>query len=392
MARTTPSKRSALQFIILLGIVSLFADVTYEGARSLIGPYLLVLGANAALVGFVAGFGELVGYGVRLVSGYISDRTKQYWPMTILGYVVNLLSVPLLALTNNWIAASCLIIAERLGKAIRNPSRDALLSYATKEVGRGWGFGLHKALDQVGAITGPLIMAAVLYQQDSFQFGFAILLIPALFSLISLAIARWRFPQPQDLEPITKPLETKGFSSTFWLYVAAVSCVAAGYVDFPIMAYHFQKTGHISPVWIPLFYALAMGVDGLAALVCGRLFDLKGLIVLLVVTAMASLFAPFVFFGNFYFALVGMALWGIGLGVQESIMRAVVADLIPVNKRASAYGVLNMLFGVSWFLGSVLMGFLYDLDRPYLVLFSVITQWISLPLFWLVKNRTSQNL
>lgn len=392
MAEKISSKRSAIQFIVLIGLVSLFADVTYEGARSLIGPYLLLMGANAALVGFIAGFGELVGYGIRFVSGYVSDRTKQYWPITIIGYVINLLSVPSLALTHHWLTASCLIIVERLGKAIRNPARDALLSYATKEVGRGWGFGLHKALDQIGAITGPLIMAAVMYTQNNYRLGFAILFIPALFSLVALGLARFYFPQPEQLEPVSKTLQAKGFNATFWLYVAAVSCVAAGYVDFPIMAYHFQKTGHLSPVWIPLLYALAMGVSGLAALICGRLFDIKGLMVLIVVTGLASFFAPLVFFGHFYLILFGMALWGIGLGVQESIMRAVIADLIPIDKRGSAYGLLNMFFGFAWFLGSVLMGFLYDIDRPYLVLFSVLIQWIALPLFWIVKKRLNVSM
>ncbi len=224
------SKRMSvsLQFIILLGMISLFADIAYEGARSIIGPFLLLLGANATVVGVVAGLGELVGYGIRFISGYLSDRTKKYWSITILGYLINLSAVPLLALAGSWQTASILIVVERLGKAIRNPARDALLSYATKEIGRGWGFGIHKALDQVGAISGPLIMTAVLYLGGDYRIGFAILLIPALVAWSVLALARWRFPQPEQLEVHIQTFKTKGFTKKYWLYVAAVSCVALG--------------------------------------------------------------------------------------------------------------------------------------------------------------------
>jgi sugar phosphate permease len=172
----------AMKFIILLGIVSLLADMTYEGARSITGPYLAILGASATLVGFVAGFGELMGYTLRFVSGYFADKSRQYWAMTIIGYVVNLLAVPLLALAGNWPLAAMLIIMERIGKGIRTPPRDVMLSHATSQVGQGWGFGLHEAMDQIGAITGPLIVALILYLHGNYQAGFAFLLLPALLA------------------------------------------------------------------------------------------------------------------------------------------------------------------------------------------------------------------
>ena len=162
------SKGTALKFVVLLGVVSLFADMTYEGARSITGPYLAILGASATAVGIVAGFGELIGYALRLVSGYISDRTGKYWTVTLFGYFINLLAVPLLALAGSWEVAAFLMITERMGKAIRNPSRDAMLSHATQSIGRGWGFGLHEAMDQIGAILGPLIVATVLYLNGGF--------------------------------------------------------------------------------------------------------------------------------------------------------------------------------------------------------------------------------
>ena len=382
------SKQSALMFVVLVGVVSLFADMTYEGARSITGPYLAVLGATGTIVGVVAGFGELVGYGLRLVSGYISDLTGRYWPITLVGYVINMLAVPLLALAGSWPLAALLMIAERAGKAIRNPPRDAMLSHATQEMGRGWGFGIHEALDQIGAVLGPLIVTAVLYFKGSYQTGFAVLLVPALLALSVLLAARLLYPRPRDLETILPELETKGFSRKFWLYLVAASLVGAGYIDFPLIAYHFEKASVVSDNWIPVFYAVAMGVDALAALLFGYLFDRIGFSILIIVAFVSAFFAPLVLLGGFYLALVGMGLWGVGMGAQESIMRAAIAEMVPINRRASAYGIFNAGYGLLWFLGSALMGFLYDVSIPYLILFSVAAQLASVPVFLFVRSES----
>ena len=188
---TLKSTPKAMRFVLLLGVVSLLADVTYEAARSISGPFLAVLGASAALVGLVAGLGELIGYGLRVVSGILSDRTGRYWTMTLLGYAVNLLAVPALALAGRWEVAAVLLIAERFGKSIRTPARDAMLSHAAADVGRGWAFGINEAMDQIGAVLGPLLMAAVLAWKNDYRDGFAILLIPSLLALSVLVIARF---------------------------------------------------------------------------------------------------------------------------------------------------------------------------------------------------------
>jgi len=381
------SKATALKFVILLGVVSLFADMTYEGARSITGPYLALLGASGTIVGIVAGFGELIGYALRLVSGYISDRTGKYWTVTLFGYFVNLLAVPLLALAGRWEIAALLMIMERMGKAIRNPSRDAMLSHATQSIGRGWGFGLHEAMDQIGAILGPLIVAGVLYLNGGYRISFVVLLVPALLALAVLLVARALYPRPRDLEVASVELKTGGFSRIFWLYLAAVSLVAAGYVDFPLISFHFEKLSVVSKVWIPLFYAVAMGVDALSALFFGRLFDRIGLSILIVVSFLSSLFAPLVFLGGFNLALAGMALWGVGMGAQESIMRAAIADMVPMNKRSTAYGIFNAGFGLFWFLGSALMGVLYDVSISSLIIFSVVMQLASIPFFIVIRKN-----
>ncbi|TEB17523.1 Major Facilitator Superfamily protein [Pelotomaculum sp. FP] len=381
------SGRTAWRLVLLLGLVSLFADMTYEGARSITGQYLALLGASATVVGFVSGFGELIGYGLRLVSGYFSDRTQKYWTITFVGYTLNLFIVPLLALAGRWEIAAILIVGERMGKAIRTPARDAMLSHATHSIGRGWGFGLHEAMDQIGAVTGPLIVAAILYFKGDYRTSFSILLIPALLALTILLTARLLYPRPRDLEVDNPKIQTKGLDQVFWLYLAAVGLVAAGYADFPLIAYHFKKVSLAPDTLIPVLYSVAMGMDALAALFFGRLFDRIGISVLIFVSILSAFFAPLVFLGGKYLAIAGAAIWGVGVGAQESIMRAVVAEMVPADRRGTAYGVFNTGYGLLWFAGSALMGFLYDVSVPSLVAFSMLAQLASIPLFFMVYKR-----
>jgi len=384
------SRPSALKLVILIGLVSLFADVTYEGARSISGPFLAVLGASATAVGIIAGCGELIGYALRLASGYLADRSKKYWTLLFAGYGLTFIAVPLLALAGSWEIAALLLVAERIGKAIRTPSRDVILSCASDQIGRGWGFGLHEALDQVGAICGPLAMAAAFYFTGSYRTGFCLLLIPALVAFSVLAFARQVYPSPHDLESATIKLESKGFSRSFWLYLVAIGCVAAGYADFPLVAYHFKKVGTVPEYCIPIFYAVAMGVDAVAALIFGRLFDRIGFPVLLAPVLLSSLFAPLAFWGGFYPALVGMALWGVGMGAQESIVRAAIADMVPRARLGFAFGLFNTAYGFAWFFGSALMGLLYDVSVTALVVFSIAAQLAAVPVLLISRGQIGE--
>jgi len=391
LIRPAVSPKAALRFVVFLGVVSLFADMTYEGARSITGPFLATLGASGAAVGIVAGLGELVGYGLRLASGALADRTRRYWAITISGYVLNLLAVPAMALAGRWEVAAFLIVAERTGKALRNPPRDVMLSYATLQVGRGWGFGLHEALDQIGAVLGPLFVAGVLYLNGDYRVAFAGLSISALLALGTLAAARISFPTPRDFEAKAGvEITDTSFPKAYWIYLGAVALVAAGFADFPLIAYHFQRTSLISADLIPLYYSLAMGIAGLSGLAFGRLFDRLGLSVLMAASLVAALFAPLVFFGGTGLALLGMVCWGIGLGAHESVMRAAVANFVPANRRGAAYGIFNAGYGLSWFLGSALIGILYDTSRLGLVAFSVAAQAASIPVLLLVYREVSR--
>ncbi len=380
-------KKHAYRFIVLLGLVSLFADVTYEGARSVIGPYLALLGASGTIVGVSVGFAEFIGYGVRYLSGYLAEKSGKFWLITYIGYAINLLAVPLLAFAGSWQLAVFLLIMERFGKAIRVPPRDAMLSYATHHTGRGWGFGLHEAMDQIGAMLGPLAIALVLFLKGSYAMGFLLLGIPALLALLSLTVARYQFPKPENFEIRQPHVQTRGYSRDFWLYLAAVSLVGCGYADFALIAFHFEKSASIPDVWVPLFYTLAMCIDGGTALLAGWLFDKKGLIVIVISIVLSAFFAPLVFFGHFALALIGILLWGVGLGVQDSIMRAMIAHLVPPQRRPSAYGLLHLFFGLFWFLGSALMGVLYDHNILFLVIFSVVIQLLSILFIIKMKFR-----
>lgn len=385
---TTPSavRQTALKFVLLIGILSFFADFTYEGSRSILGPYLATLQASALVVGVVTGFGELLGYSLRLVSGRLADLTQKFWPITILGYVVQMSSVPLLALAGNWQIAAVLIVLERVGKATRNPPRDVMLSHAGKQIGYGWAFGVHEALDQFGALFGPLAVAAVLMLRGDLRLAFAVLAIPAVINLSLLMLARFTYPHPEEMEVNVPNVQTKGLPRIFWIYLAGAALVAAGFADFPLIAYHFAQASIVSADVIPVFYAVAMGVSGMGSLVFGRLYDRFGFSVLIVLTLIAVLFAPLVFLGGFWAALLGMAIWG--LGVHESIIPAAVVPMVAPQRRASAYGLFTAGYGVFWFLGSAGIGFLYGISLPALIAFSVVLQLAAVPLFFVVARQT----
>ena len=382
----------ALTFVVLIGVVSLFADMTYEGSRSIWGPFLGTLGATGAIVGLIAGGGELLGYLLRLFTGVLADKTQRYWTITIAGYAINLLAVPALALAGNWPVAAGLVILERSGKALRTPARDAMLSYAAKDMGgAGWAFGLHEALDSTGAVLGPLIAALVLFLHGGYRHAFAWLLLPAIGALATLAIARWKFPQPQDLDPRPAPeIDDARALRDLKIFLIATALIAAGYSDFALIAFHLARDHVVSNDVVPTLYAVASLAGGLTALVMGKLFDKQGLSVLLWVTLVPALYAPLVFLGGPWAALAGMALWGIGFGAHDSLFRAAVAQRIPRERRATVMGVFNAIYGTAWFAGSVLLGVLYDINPLYTVIAALVLQLVACPLLWSLRNRSAR--
>jgi len=296
--------------------------------------------------------------------------------------------VPFMALAGHWGVAAALIIAERAGKAIRTPARDVMLSQASKIVGRGWGFGLHEFMDQLGAFLGPLLVALVLAQTHHYPRAYAVLAIPAGLALASLFTAIKFYPDPSRFEePKGGGIVTDGLPRAFWIYMAAAGLLAAGFVDFPLIAFHFSKTSLATPAEIPVFYSAAMGVEAITALVFGKLFDRIGMPVLILGVLFSAASGPLVFFGSFYAALGGMALWGAGMGAQQSLLRAKIAELVPAERRGAAYGIFNTAYGILWFAGSSAIGILYGRSLDSAVIFAMATQLAAVPLLLIVRRR-----
>ncbi|MGB4229169.1 MAG: MFS transporter [Bacteroidales bacterium] len=390
-------KKQAFTFLLLMGIVSLLADITYESARSLIGPYLLFLGASASAVGFVSGLGEFIGYTVRLLFGFVVDKTKKYWLFTILGYSINLIAIPLLAVVppNGWIWAAILIVCERLGKAVRAPAKTTLVSFAAKRVGTGKGFGFVEVLDQIGAMLGPLLLFFIMQWKESagtyaqYQWAFASLAIPAILTLIVLTISKALFPKAEEFELTdsevdapTQKLELKKIKPIL-LYIIAIGLLAVGMADFPLMAFHIETNKVIDIKYITLLYMMVMGVDGLAAFIFGNLYDKKGAITLWIAAIIGLSFAPLVFFTtNITSIVIGLILWGVLLGAMESIALAYIADNVEVNYRGRILGIYYTFYGITWFIGSWLMGILYNINPKYVAIFSVVILLSAIIVLW----------
>ncbi len=370
------------RFIFLIGLVSLFADITYEGGRGLAGPFLFSLGASATVVGFISGLGEMVGYGLRLLFGMWSQRTGRYWSFTLIGFAINLASVPLLAIAGSWPVASVLLVCERFGKSIRAPSKDTLLSHATSAVGHGKGFGFHQAMDQLGAMLGPLIGAYILMAGGGYRGAFGLLVFPAALSMVLLLLARRVFPNPGRFEPDMGVSAVAGkLPRSYWIYLVGAGFLAFGFADFSLIAFHLIKSGILTQIQAPLSYSLAMGVSAVTALAFGFLFDRIGLKALPAAAVLAGVSVPLAFSNNVSACWIGIVLWAATLGAQDSSLKAGIARLVSKERRAGAYGIFHAVFGVSWFLGSAAMGWLYDHNLKGVITVAVAAQALSASAF-----------
>lgn len=392
----------AMLFIIFFGIVSLFSDMTHEGASSIRGAYFTILGASAGAIGFVSGLGELIGYSMRYVFGRIADKRKNYWFMTIFGYVIDVLAVPALALVgeNGWIAAAILLIIQRMGKAIKKPAKDTIMSFAASQEGVGKSFGIQEMLDQIGAFLGPVLLYLVMLFKTTgttfeiYSTCFAVLAIPGAITIIMLLITRKKFPNPENFEPEAKEFVPFEMKKSFKYYIMGISLFAFGFIDYSLVIMHISRnftsiagglaetSSIINSGTIPLLYAGAMLVDAVAALVFGYMYDKKGVKVLVLSTIISAPFSAFVFLGKSVpMVIFGVVLWGIGMGAQESILKAAVTTMVPKSSRATGYGIFECSFGIFWFLGSWLLGVLYDVSVPVMVVVSVVAQIAAIPMY-----------
>lgn len=387
-ASDTPRSRysalaaSAFAFVVVMGIVNLFADITYEGGGSINGPFMGSLGAGAAAISIIAGLGEFLGYSLRAVSGWAADKSGKYWALTFIGYVINLFAVPAMAFAGNWEVAGALILTERIGRAIRKPTVGAMLSYSTGALGRGWVYGLNSALDETGATIGPVILAIALSRGLGYRTGYALLFVSAALAIVALAVARVIFPVPSRLEKESdRRAAPTGFTSGFWLFMLAAGCFGAGLMSFEFISFHLASRHIVSLEWIPLFLAIATGVGVFVNLGLGKLYDRVGLPVVLVAVFVSSLFSPLVFLGGFGAVLAGLILWGVGYATQDTLLKAVLAGMLPEGKRNLAFGLFYTGYGAGWLIGSIVTGLLYRSSIPAVIVFAMAVQLASIPIF-----------
>jgi MFS family permease len=373
---------AAFRFVLTMGLVNLFADVTYEGGASINGQFLGTLGASAAAISIIAGAGEFLGYSLRSVSGYVADRTGKYWPVTFVGYAINLLAVPAMALTHSWYAAGVLIFAERVGRAIRKPTVEAMLSYSIGKHGKGWVYAVNTAMDETGAVIGPLVMALALVRGADFRTAYSWLLGSSLLALLTLGGARIGFPVPSSLEEGGPPTARgRRFTRGYWLYMVAGSCFAAGLMSFEFLSYHLSRGGMVSVRVIPALLAMATIVAVAASLVLGRAYDAFGVRAVVAAVVAVAMFPPLVFFGGVASVVAGLMLWGVGYAVQDTLLKAIIASVLPEGRRNTAFGIFYLGYGSGWLAGSVAAGLLYEHSRAMLVAFAVLVQLASIPFF-----------
>ncbi len=395
------SKRHAFRLIILFGIISLLGDMIYEGARSVNGPYLKALGAGAAVVGLVAGIGEFLGYAARLLSGFLTDKTKAYWLITIIGYAF-LLSVPMLGIAEGWEAAALFILMERFGKAIRSPSKQTILSQAAKQVGTGYGFALHEAMDQLGAMLGPLVYSAVFFAAATagaaiadYQKGYLFSIIPYILLLATLFYSYYKFRNSWAFGDKAQSGQQDKLGKTFWLYNIFTFLSTFGFVNFLLIGYHIKAAGLAGDAWIPLAYTLAMGVDAVAALIIGKAYDrLKsksgneksGLKILIAIPLFTVFIPALVFSPTLGLIIAGIVLWGIVMGTHETIMKASIADITSLSKRGTGYGIFNTSYGLAVMFGSAAAGFLYDTSITLLVAIMSAVQVLAVVSYYYLRK------
>ena len=390
----------AWRFVVTFGFVSLLSDFVYEGARSITGPLLAHLGATALIVGVVTGVGEAAALMLRLVSGPLADRTKRFWAWVIAGYALTVVSVSTLGLSGTLWVACALVIAERVGKAVRSPAKDALLSYATAGIGRGRGFAVQEALDQVGAIIGPLVVALMLIVTGgNYAPSLAVLAIPGVAALALLLWLRSRMPHPTDYEAAdTSGVEhmdpsthaARHLPRAFWAYSGFVAMTMTGFATFGVLSFHMVERGIVPAVMVPVLYAAVMAVDAIVALGTGWAYDRFGPRVLLLVPIIAAAIPALAFTDVLASVIVGSLLWGAALGIQESTLRATVADLVKSNRRSTAYGIFAAIVGVATAVGGVTAGALYSVSIPALILVTVVVQAIAIVTFAILFLRRGQ--
>jgi MFS family permease len=370
------------------GVVSLAADMVYEGARSVTGPYLASLGASALVVGLVTGAGEAAALGFRLFSGPLADRSGRYWSWTVAGYAMTVVCVPLMAVAPfvgaaGAAVASVLVVLERTGKAVRSPSKSVLLADAARTVGRGRGFAVHKALDQVGAFAGPLLVAGLLALTGATWPGLAALAIPGVVAMTLLLRLRVALTAPLAMtgpRPHVDDVPDGPLPRSFHLLTVSCALATFGLLTFGVLSFHLVQDGLLDVAWVPVVYAAAMGVEAVSALATGFVFDRIGGRTLLVLPLLVGLVPFLAFSSTAAVAVAGILVWGLATGILDSTVKALVAETVPRSRLGTAYGAFAAVQGVAALAGGGVAGWLYAHGRLPIVTVVGVAQLAALVL------------
>lgn len=376
MYRAGLTKKAFIAFISL-GIVSLFADITYEGGGSILGSYVEILGASALLAGFI-GVAEFFGYVMRLVGGMVAGYTassKVYWLLTFLGYSTNF-AIPALALVGRPEHVIALVFIERAGKGLRAPARDVILADVTEGIGRGKGFGLHELMDQIGAVLGPAAVAYSLYSgRGDFRFAFSFLAIPVVISLFALTVAMIMHP---TVKGVSKKMSKAELSMKFWLFTAGTSFAMLGFLQWrSIISYYMQASGIIPSFMIPTLYTAAMLVDAAIALPAGFAYDKYGFRIVTFAPLFAAMVPIALLTNSQEGFIITAVMWGVFMGLFETVMRASIADLVDASRRAYAYGIYSFAIGASWMIGTLFISWIIETFPAAVMAFSITSEAIA---------------
>lgn len=386
-------KKVVIRFILLMGMVSLFADMVYETARGVMGPYLGFLGANAFAIGLIFGVGEFLGYFLRIVAGVIVDKTKKYWSFVFIGYGA-IISIPLLAFANYWLLAGTLILLERIGKALRAPAKDTILSLYSKNIGKGLTFGIHETADQIGAVVGPILFYIFLAIGLGYKTSFLILAVPFVFVILSLILSRLYVGRISV--DVSKETHVSNGNNKLdvYVYLVFVFLTSLGFVSFPIISYHAVNVKLLNDTFVPLIYSLVMILDAMVAIPIGILYDRIGVKIMAVLPILITISVGFGLSNSLVLLVIGLILWGVIMSAYETIVRAYIGDNVSLGDRGKFYGIFNTVLGISFAIGNSVVGYLYDISISLIIYLVVLVEIFALLLVLIVsiiKSRSSNN-
>ena len=355
--------------IWVLGFVSMLMDISSEMIHSLLPLFMVsTLGANALTVGLIEGLAESTALIVKIFSGTLSDYLGKRKGLAVFGYGLGALTKPLFALAPSIGVVLTARFLDRVGKGIRGAPRDALVADVSPPHLRGAAFGLRQSLDTVGAFLGPLLaVALMLLWANDFRAVFWVAVIPGLMSVALLAFGL-REPASKPVEKRVNPIRRENLrrlGASYWWVVCIGAVFTLARFSEAFLVLRAQQTG-VPIALVPLVMVAMNLVYALAAYPFGKLSDRMNHRKLLAVGLVALIVADMVLAASNHWGvvLIGVALWGVHMGITQGLLATMVADTAPADLRGTAYGFFNLVCGMALLVASVVAGLLWDRFGP----------------------------